>query len=61
MKRIAGRAAVLLLLAMTAFGATPKVGDAAPQFSLPGATGATVSLKDYAGKKVVLVFYRGNW
>jgi peroxiredoxin Q/BCP len=47
---------------MTAQAATPKIGDRAPQFSLPGADGRTVALKDYAGKKkVIIVFYRGYW
>jgi len=49
------------LLTLVALGATPKVGDRAPQFSLPSADGRTVSLKDYTGKKLVLVFYRGFW
>ena len=49
---------VLILVAM---GSTPKVGDRAPQFSLPSVDGQTVALKDYAGKKLVLVFYRGYW
>jgi peroxiredoxin len=49
------------LLALVAFGSTPKIGDRAPQFSLPGSDGRTVALKDYAGKKLVLVFYRGYW
>ena len=35
----------------------PKAGDAAPDFSLPTGDGATVSLKDYKGKWVVLYFY----
>ena len=35
----------------------PKAGDAAPDFSLPAGDGATVSLKDYKGKWVVLYFY----
>jgi peroxiredoxin Q/BCP len=53
---------MLLLFVVTAFATTPKVGDKAPQFSLPSATGETVALQDYAGKsKVVLVFYRGDW
>lgn len=34
-----------------------KVGDAAPAFSLQSDTGATVSLKDLAGKRVVLFFF----
>jgi peroxiredoxin Q/BCP len=32
-------------------------GDKAPNFSLPASDGSTVSLKDLAGKKVVLYFY----
>lgn len=61
MKRFAGWMIVALFMTMTAFASTPKVGDVAPPFSLPSASGATVSLKDYAGRKVVLVFYRGYW
>lgn len=35
-----------------------KVGDTAPNFSLPSATGQTVTLKDFQGQKcVVLYFY----
>ncbi len=35
-----------------------NVGDKAPDFSLPASTGETISLKDYLGKKrVVLYFY----
>ena len=34
-----------------------KEGDIAPDFSLPASNGGTVSLKDFAGKKVVLFFY----
>lgn len=35
-----------------------KPGDKAPDFSLPASTGETISLKDYIGKKrVVLYFY----
>lgn len=49
------------LFALIAVGATPKVGERAPQFSLPTPDGRIVSLKDYAGKKLVLVFYRGYW
>ena len=49
------------LFALIAFGSTPKVSERAPQFSLPAADGRTVSLKDFAGKKLVLVFYRGYW
>ena len=49
------------LLALIAFGSTPKVGERVPQFSLPASDGRTVALKDYAGRKLVLVFYRGYW
>jgi len=39
-----------------------SLGTKAPGFSLPDANGKNHSLADYAGqKKVVLVFYRGNW
>lgn len=37
--------------------ATLQVGDAAPDFSLPGDGGKTVSLAAMAGKAVVLYFY----
>ncbi len=36
---------------------TLKVGDKAPDISVLASNGATVSLKDFAGKKVVLYFY----
>jgi peroxiredoxin len=36
------------------------VGDAAPEFTLPGTGEASYSLKDYAGHNVVLVFYPGD-
>lgn len=35
----------------------PLAGDAAPGFSAPRDGGDTVSLQDFAGKKVVLYFY----
>ena len=34
-----------------------KQGDIAPDFSLPASNGETVSLKDFASKKVVLFLY----
>ena len=34
-----------------------NVGDAAPAFSLPNDKGETVSLSDYAGKRVIVYFY----
>lgn len=39
-----------------------RVGEPAPDFTLPDAAGRPVSLADYRGRKaVVLVFYRGYW
>ncbi len=35
----------------------PEAGQAAPPFSAPNQTGQTLSLSDFAGKKVVLYFY----
>ena len=34
-----------------------KVGDTAPDFSLPSGTGETLALKSLRGKQVVLYFY----
>ncbi len=34
-----------------------KVGDAAPRFSVASTNGEKISLKDFAGKKLVLYFY----
>jgi peroxiredoxin Q/BCP len=36
------------------------VGEKAPAFSLPATGGSTVSLSDFGGKAVVLVFYPGD-
>jgi len=39
-----------------------RVGEPAPDFTLPDASGRPVSLAGYRGKRpVVLVFYRGYW
>lgn len=37
--------------------AFPKIGNLAPAFSLPDQNGKKVSLKDYRGKKNVLVYF----
>jgi len=34
-----------------------KVGDQAPDFALPSATGEKVSLKDFKGRTLVLYFF----
>lgn len=52
---------LITILTFIALGSTPKVGDRVPQFNLRSSDGRTVALKDYAGKKLVLVFYRGYW
>ena len=44
-----------LTLAGTAFGATLKVGDTAPDFSLMGSDGKTYKLSDFKGKKPVVL------
>lgn len=38
-----------------------NVGDAAPDFELPGTGGKTYKLSDYRGKKLVLAFYPGDF
>jgi len=39
-----------------------RIGERAPDFTLPDAKGRPVSLADFRGEKpVVLVFYRGYW
>jgi peroxiredoxin Q/BCP len=50
---------LLLLAPMAAIaGGQLKVGDAAPDFTLPASTGKTVKLGDYLGKQtVVLAFF----
>lgn len=38
-----------------------ELAQQAPDFSLPGPDGQSVSLEVYRGKPLVLVFYRGYW
>ena len=51
----------MLSFALVGFVAAPlnaaelKVGDRAPDFKLPGSDGKTYSLKDFAGKKAVVI------
>jgi peroxiredoxin Q/BCP len=48
---------VVLVPRLLSRSASPSVGSNAPDFSLPSQEGASVSLKDYRGKWVVLYFY----
>jgi peroxiredoxin len=38
----------------------PKVGEMAPDFTLPTLDGSTVSLHDYRGKKVIVLIW-ASW
>ena len=47
---------------LPAAGVVLKVGEAAPDFTLPDAAGAAVTLSTFRDQRpVVLVFYRGYW
>jgi len=48
---------MLLLVACSQNNENPLVGNSAPDFSLPDANGATVSLADYSGQPVLLYFH----
>jgi thioredoxin-dependent peroxiredoxin len=50
-------AATLFFANQAAHAAGPKVGDAAPDFSLPDQNGQTHKLSDFRGKWLVLYFY----
>ena len=39
---------------------SPRIGDKAPDFELPGTGGRNYSLSEYRGQPVVLVFYPGD-
>jgi peroxiredoxin Q/BCP len=49
---------LVLLPALALCGSQLKVGDSAPDFSLPASTGKAVKLSDYLGRQtVVLAFF----
>jgi len=50
-------ALVLAFTRMARAGELPKVGQAAPDFSLPDQNGVVHSLKEFSGKWLVLYFY----
>jgi peroxiredoxin Q/BCP len=49
--------AALLVSAATIFAALPKAGEAAPPFEGQDQDGHTVKLADFAGKKIVLLYF----
>ena len=58
LKAAAGLLAAAVVVPMLAGAAELKVGDRAPDFSLPDQDGRVVKLSDFKGKKnVVLAFY----
>jgi peroxiredoxin len=46
-------------VASPAAAADPKVGDKAPDFTLPATTGAPISLSHFRGKRIVLLEFYG--
>lgn len=50
-------ALLFIFTATAAFADKPKVGDVAPAFSGTDQNGKTVSLSDFAGKKIVLLYF----
>lgn len=39
----------------------PKVGAAAPPLELPDQSGRMLSLENFSGQRVLVIFYRGYW
>jgi peroxiredoxin Q/BCP len=46
-------------LAAASEASGPKVGDKAPDFTLPSTTGQPISLNDFRGKRIVLLEFYG--
>jgi cytochrome oxidase Cu insertion factor (SCO1/SenC/PrrC family) len=59
---VAGVAFVSVLAAAAPpSGLKVRVGEKAPDFALTSSSGKTVRLSDYAGRNVLLDFYRAHW
>jgi hypothetical protein len=59
---LAGLFGAFLYAATAVSGAGgPPVGQVAPDWSLPDQSGRTLSLGDFHGSPLLLVFYRGHW
>ncbi len=52
-----GALCAALLSAAPAQAQMPKVGDKAPDFSVPSSTGKPVSLADHLGKRNIVLFF----
>jgi peroxiredoxin Q/BCP len=48
-------AVAVLTLGAASVAAEPKVGEKAPEFSLPGSDGKTYNLNDFKGKPAVVL------
>ena len=58
LKAVVGALAAAVVVPMLAGAAELKIGDRAPDFSLPDQDGRVVKLSDFKGRKnVVLAFY----
>lgn len=51
----------VLMAALLAAVAPPRIGQQAPDFTLRDQSGKRVTLSGARGQKAVLVFYRGYW
>ena len=54
---LTGMLCAALLFAAPAQAQMPKVGDKAPDFSVPSTTGKPVSLADHLGKRNIVLFF----
>jgi peroxiredoxin len=60
-RHILGWALLMVVMAAASAGAL-EVGEPAPEFKLPGTTGADIALSDFKGKKwVFLEFYGADF